>query len=312
MTDTDIDERLRRYGAHLDALAAERTTSGRVSGVERPRHRAGRGLVAAVAAAAVVAGVVAINLDEGRAVRTDTADQPARESARPLPRTAVDGWRVTDFFSDLRMPDDGGGTGFVQSFREPARGFDGPGLVIHTHPTTADWRPHDGVTELTVQGQRAWLKRFSPIGALMTWHPGDGRLVALYADHLSDAQVIGIAEGLRPSDGGWKLSTSDLGLTEVNAGPPAAVRAMALTSYTRDSANVHLRQHATSIVEFETMVQGRVITGSSLRQVTVDGHPAALVRTAEVEGWAALWYDDGVVHELTGDVAEAVFLDVLA
>jgi hypothetical protein len=320
MTETDIEERLRRYGAHLDALAEERTASELIVGVQPNRRRAGRVLAASVAVAAVIAGVVVVKVDDDRAVQTRTTDQPTPEPTpatsgeqTDLPRLVIDGWEITGFHSDSDLAGSTGRQGFVQSFRDPALGFDGPGLVVTTQPTTENWGTGQGATELTVQGQPAWLMRFSPLAALMTWHPGDGRLVALYGDRLTDAQLTEIAEDLRPKDGGWQLSGSELGLSELNAGPPAPLRAMAETSFTRGGRSVQLRQQATSIIEFETLVQDRIMSSVSLREASVGGEPAALVRyLGDAERWAAMWYADGVLHELDGNASEETFLDALA
>ena len=318
MTDTDLEDRLRRYGAHLNNVTETPSTSELVA-VE-PRHRARRLLAVATAVAAAITTVALVDGGDRRSLLTQVADQPTSGSATPnpseghrLPRLAIEGWQITGYHSQMDLPGATARTGFVQSFRNPSLGFDGPGVLVVTQPTIEDWGAGQGARELTVQGQPAWLMRFSPLSALMTWHPGDGRLVALYGTRLSDDELTDIAQRLRPVDAGWQVSSPAFELSELNSGSPAPLQAMAETDLTGDGGQVQLRQQLTSIIEFETLVQDRITSAASLRQVTVAGEPAALVRyVGGAERWTAMWYANGVAHELDGNTREEEFLSALA
>jgi hypothetical protein len=281
--------------------------------------------VLVVAAAAVVAGVLAIgavalarddssgvttgpptSAEEGRAVHGPSG---SRWFVLDLPDVTPTGADVEDRGGDSVL----GPNRSFQAFRT-ADGFAGPSLWVEGIPAGTGLDSGDdppGSTRTTIQGRDAMVGEVDG-SVTLTWPPGgadegfDITAIGIDAD-----EVVAFAEGLRPrGDGqGWDATDLPGGLAEIplDGETPSDAR-YAEWSYTDPlDGNYELSVNPGGAPVFEDWVREHVDGGGTVTPITVDGRPGVVVQT-ESELVAVWRPTDTVVADfrVTGTVDDMV------
>jgi hypothetical protein len=248
-----------------------------------------------VAAAAVVAGVLAIG-----AVALVRDDNSGVTISPPTPREeglAVHGpsgsrWFVLDLLdvtpTGADVQDRGGASvrGPNRSFQafRTADGFAGPSVWVEGIPAGTDPGSGDqpSTTPTTIQGRDATVTELD--GSVMVSRPGGAdEGFSIVAVGMSVDDVVAFAEGLRPrSDGqGWDATDLPGGLAEIplDGETPSDAR-YAEWSYTDPlDGNYDLFVNPGGAPVFEDWVREHAAAGATMTPLTVDGRPGVILQT---------------------------------
>jgi hypothetical protein len=314
---TELQTRLARYGDVLDE-AAQRARYGsedlavaRHEPAPTPWWRA----VAVGATALAVTAVAVVLVARGPAV-----DVPAATSPGSSARFLMDGWQVSATHQESgaieARPGDHG-LSFVQVWRDPRAGFDGPQVALFDMTGEDVWNvPPDATTEV-VNGKPAAVYGSGALQQTVVWAPTPGRTLVLRGTRVPAEVLIEIVRHLRPavSGPGWDATAMPTGLELAVARAAARPERYesSETTFVRGLAEVDLRVNAGDEVAFERLVDDRVNSAAELWQATVLGQVAAVVRYEASNEFAAMWLSDGALFEMRGAAtSREAFLEALA
>lgn len=273
----------------------------RYSGTPRTAHRgtARRATAGAIAAAVAIVVIAfgAVRLTGGGQATPpaglDVAAGPASSiplANPPVVRLLVEhpslrAVRVDEVLVPGGAPAGGPGVDgfYMQAFRTSA-GFDGPMLWVLTVPPPTSERNDYGFGQgrrLTVQDRDGHIQGEGP-GLRLTWPGSDGGGVIITSWGVSQADVVNVADGLRPRLAGWDATVLPGGLAPVVDSPRAAGQLAGdgrrvESTYRGDSGRmVELSVSDAGPVSFEDRAMG-ISTARSVESVTVAGRPGLMI-----------------------------------
>lgn len=249
-------------------------------------------LVAAAALAIVVLGIAALAIRNDDGVDSATEETPEGTA----PGTQVHGptgsaWFVLDlpglaFQGANRQSTEAlpGGLPELQTFRTD-EGFDGPTVWLEPAASASGG---EGATEVTVQGETAYVRQDGDVVRLASSREGGIYVIAV---HLTVDDVVAFASGLEPRDGGgWDATALPQGLAEVTEEePPLPPSEHTELSYTGpDGANYELFVNPGGQAVFEDWAREFAANGGTIEAISVDGRPGMLTDSGGGE-MAAVW-----------------------
>ncbi|HET6949504.1 MAG TPA: hypothetical protein VFI47_03955 [Acidimicrobiales bacterium] len=328
MSPTDLEDRLSRSLAERaatlappDRSAARRAVALR-SGALRRRRRIGRAASAAAALAAVaglVAGGLAGRGDDDPDAVSSAVDAPASWHLDPppaatpaftvagmVPTNGETAWYDPPPDAPPREPSDlvDPVTGVpldqrptVQVFRRPGD-YAGPSVFVTHGPTIA---PVEGDGVALAGGSGGRLDAGRPGVPRLSWQPsGSTALASAQAWGLTPEDLVAFVDGLalRPGGTGFAAAALPAGVAEDAVEPPADPSLLWSTYRVLDLTDpedhqlpgqVHITVMRSDETDFELMLGRRLATAGSVEQITVLGHPAALIRDADGSRWSVQW-----------------------
>jgi hypothetical protein len=304
MTPPPLEDRLNRLADQLAAPATSdaRRAIGRRAGTLRRRRQVGRAVGSGVLLLLVVAGAVALRLDDP----ADVEIEPAGPAAGSLPALTADGWTIVTAEDAATTPAAGEpydpASGSLQVFRRPGD-LAGPSLFLH-HEVASDAIAADAGTQpVGIAGSEGYLQQTGPESFIVRWAPPRSDSHAyLEARGFARDEVIQFANGLQLKDDniqyppapdvqlGFVATMLPKGIQEdpVSRADPGrtAVRRLVVE---RASAAAEVAIDDRGEAAFEAYLGQLLASGGDVERVSVMDHPAVLVDGPNSGRWSIVW-----------------------